>query len=54
MQADFAVSGFKVSWSLLVENNYVLIKGDITLLATPFNGTIESTIREKAEILLKK
>jgi len=36
----------------LVENNYVLIKGDIPFLAAPFKSTIEETIKTKATELL--
>jgi len=47
------VSRFRVSGSVTVESNYLLIQGVIPLLALPFRGKIESTIREKAEELLK-
>jgi hypothetical protein len=51
-QFKFKIKSFKVSGSLLVENNYVLIKGDIPFLAAPFKGTIEETIKTKATELL--
>jgi hypothetical protein len=49
---SFKVSGFNISGTLDVENDFVLIKGNIPLIASMFSSTIESTIREKAEILL--
>jgi hypothetical protein len=51
---EYSVSCFKVSGSLLVKNNYVLIKGDIPFLTAPFKSTIEETIRMHIGELLKK
>jgi hypothetical protein len=51
---EYSVSCFKVSGSLLVENNYVLIKGNTPFLAAPFKNTIEETIRMHVGELLKK
>jgi hypothetical protein len=50
----FNVSGFDISGTLDVESDFILIKGNIPLLASMFSSTIESTIREKAEALLSK
>jgi len=50
----FKVSGFKVSGSLLVEDTYVLIKGEIPFLALPFKGQIEDIIKQKVGELLDK
>ncbi|HEY5125508.1 MAG TPA: polyhydroxyalkanoic acid system family protein [Ignavibacteria bacterium] len=51
-QFKFKIKGFKISGSLFVENNFVLINGEIPFLAAPFKGTIEETIKTKATELL--
>ncbi|MDD5363638.1 MAG: polyhydroxyalkanoic acid system family protein [Ignavibacteria bacterium] len=51
---SFKVSGFHINGTLDVENDYLLINGSLPLLASMFSSTIESTIREKAEMLLRK
>jgi hypothetical protein len=48
------MSGFKVTGSLILEDDYVLIKGELPFLAVPFKNQIENTIRQQAEELLKK
>jgi hypothetical protein len=50
----FKISGFKVSGTLQVGEDYVLINGDLPFAALLFRGTIEETIRAKAMELLKK
>ncbi len=46
-------SGFLITGSVTVEDGYVLIKGVLPLMALPFKGQIESTIKQKAEEFLK-
>ena len=48
------ISGFKISGTLTVGVTTVQITGDLPLLAMPFRGQIENTIRKQAEIVLKK
>lgn len=53
-QFRFKISGFKVSGTLQVEESAVVIKGEIPILAAPFKGQIESTIKQHAKDLLEK
>jgi hypothetical protein len=46
--------GFKLSGTLKVTNNEMILDGDIPWAAKPFQGTVEATIRERAERLLSK
>ena len=48
----FIISGFKVSGTLQVGEDFVLITGDLPFAALLFWGQIENTIREKAMELL--
>lgn len=50
----YKISGFKVSGTLQVSDNYVLINGELPFLASPFKGQIESTIKQQAKELLEK
>ena len=50
----FKISGFKVSGTLQVGDNFVLIKGEIPFAALLFKGRIEESVREKAVELLEK
>jgi len=52
-QFKFKISGSKISGKLIVDESVVLLKGDIPFVALPLKSKIESTIREKAEELLK-
>jgi hypothetical protein len=45
--------GFKISGELNVTAHDVAITGEYPFAAMPFKGTIESTLRERAERLLK-
>lgn len=49
---SFRAMGFKISGSLDVTDNDVKINGDYPFAAIPFKGTIEATLRERAERLL--
>lgn len=49
---SFKAMGFKVGGQLLVTDRDVQITGDYPFAAIPFKGTIESTLRERAERLL--
>jgi hypothetical protein len=49
---SFKAMGFKISGELLVTDNMVSIDADFPWAAKPFQGTIETTIRERAERLL--
>ncbi len=49
---SFRAMGFKISGSLVVTDSDVRITGDYPFAAIPFKGTIESTLRERAERLL--
>ncbi len=50
---SFRAMGFKLAGTLKVTDNAVLVNGDIPWAAKPFQGTIEATIRERAERLLR-
>jgi hypothetical protein len=50
---SFRAMGFNVSGKLAVEPGKVEMKGNLPFAAMPFKGKIESTIRERAEELLK-
>ncbi len=50
---SFRAMGFKISGNLKVTDNDVAITGEYPFAAIPFKGTIESTLRERAERLLK-
>jgi len=49
---SFKAMGFKISGSLTVTDKDVQIVGDYPFAALPFKGTIEATLRERAERLL--
>jgi hypothetical protein len=49
---SFKVSGFKVSGTLQVGEDFVLINGELPFAALLFKGQIEDTIRAKAMELL--
>jgi hypothetical protein len=49
---SFRAMGFKISGSLVVSDTNVAITGDYPWAAKPFQGTIEATLRERAERLL--
>jgi hypothetical protein len=49
---SFKAMGFKISGALKVTDDDVEIVGDYPFAAIPFKGTIESTLRERAERLL--
>jgi hypothetical protein len=50
----FKISGFKVSGTLQVGEDHVVITGELPFAALLFKGQIENSIREKAMELLKK
>jgi hypothetical protein len=50
---SFRAMGFKISGSLKVTDTDVEITGDYPFAALPFKGTIEATLRERAERLLE-
>ncbi len=50
---SFKAMGFKISGSLAVSDTDVVITGDYPFAALPFKGTIEATLRERAERLLQ-
>ena len=49
---SFKAMNFKISGSLDVSDTNVEIMGDYPWAAKPFQGTIEATLRERAERLL--
>ena len=49
---SFKISGFKVSGTLQVGEDFVLITGELPFAALLFKGQIENSIREKAMELL--
>lgn len=51
---SFRAMGFKMSGALNVSDTDVRIEGDFPWAAKPFQGTIETTLRERAERLLQK
>jgi hypothetical protein len=51
---SFKAMGFKLSGSLNVTDNEMQLDGDFPWAAKPFQGTIEATVRERAERLLRK
>jgi len=50
---SFRAMGFKISGSMTVTDSNVEILGDYPFAALPFKGTIEATLRERAERLLQ-
>jgi putative polyhydroxyalkanoate system protein len=44
--------GFNLKGTLKVTDNELMVDGDLPWAAKPFQGTIEATIRERAERLL--
>jgi hypothetical protein len=50
---SFKAMGFKISGEMKVTDTDVSIVGDYPFAAIPFKGTIESTLRERAERLLQ-
>ena len=50
---SFKAMGFKISGAMTVTDSHVEIVGDYPFAALPFKGSIESTLRERAERLLK-
>jgi hypothetical protein len=50
---SFKAMGFKISGDLAVTDSKVMIDAEFPWAAKPFQGTIEATIRERAERLLK-
>lgn len=49
---SFKAQGFKLAGTLDVEPSQIIMSGDLPWAAKPFQGTIEATIRERAERLL--
>lgn len=49
---SFRAMGFRISGSLTVSDRDVVIVGDYPFAALPFKGTIEATLRERAQRLL--
>ena len=49
---SFSAMGFSVSGTLIVSPSEVKLSGNLPFAANFFKGKIESTIRERAEILL--
>ena len=49
---SFRAMGFKIGGNLVVTDRDVQITGDYPFAAIPFKGTIETTLRERAERLL--
>lgn len=49
---SFKAMGFKISGSLVVTDTDATINGEFPWAAKPFQGTIETTLRERAERLL--
>ena len=50
---SFKAMGFSLAGTLQVRERDVAINGDLPWAAKPFQGTIEATIRERAERLLR-
>jgi len=50
----FIVSGFDVSGTIEVLDSVIVINGNLPMLALMFKSTIENTIREQADVLLKE
>ncbi len=50
---SFKAMGFKISGDLAVTDSKVVIDAEYPWAAKPFQSTIETTIRERAERLLK-
>ena len=50
---SFKAMGFALAGTLQVRDREVAIDGDLPWAAKPFQGTIEATIRERAERLLR-
>ncbi|HWV25460.1 MAG TPA: polyhydroxyalkanoic acid system family protein [Thermomicrobiales bacterium] len=50
---SFKAMGFKIAGDLTVTDSKVLINAEYPWAAKPFQGTIESTIRERAQRLLE-
>ena len=50
---SFKAMGFKISGEMNVTDSDVSIIGDYPFAAIPFKGTIEATLRERAERLLE-
>lgn len=51
---SFQAMGFKMAGTLAVSDTDVAITGDYPWAAKPFQGTIEATLRERAERLLAR
>jgi hypothetical protein len=51
---SFKAMGFKLSGTLNVTDTEMQFDGELPWAAKPFQGTVEATIRERAERLLKK
>ena len=49
---SFKAMGFKIAGDLAVTDSKVMINAEYPWAAKPFQGTIETTIRERAERLL--
>lgn len=49
---SFKAMGFNLSGTLKVTDSDVEMNGDLPWAAKPFQGTVEATIRERAERLL--
>jgi hypothetical protein len=49
---SFKAMGFRISGDLTVTDSKVMIDAEYPWAAKPFQGTIETTIRERAERLL--
>ncbi|HEV2128862.1 MAG TPA: polyhydroxyalkanoic acid system family protein [Thermomicrobiales bacterium] len=52
-QFSFRAMGYKLAGTLQVTESDVRVNGDIPWAAKPFQGTIEATIRERTERLLR-
>ena len=51
---EFTVSGFDISGTIKVLDFVIIIEGNLPMLAMMFKSTIENTIREQADVLLKE
>ncbi|HEV2066551.1 MAG TPA: polyhydroxyalkanoic acid system family protein [Thermomicrobiales bacterium] len=51
---SFQAMGFRMAGTLAVSDTDVAITGDYPWAAKPFQGTIEATLRERAERLLAR
>ena len=49
---SFSIKGFSISGKLIINSSQVHLEGKLPLLAKPFKGKIENTIREEAKKLL--